>query len=283
MSKTFKGKVVWITGGASGIGAACCTHFAEQGAQVVCTDIQTKMGEALQKKLAGAGHQVAFYEQDVTSEQRWIALAETVLADFGKLHVLVNNAGIGEGGPILESTLESFRRIFAVNVESIFLGTRTCIPLIDQSGGGSIINISSVAGLRGAANLSAYCGTKGAVRLYTKATALECAGQGYKVRCNSVHPGIIETPIWAAVVPSEESITQLQFAVQMQAEAGGAKLPADGTNMSVPSMIAATSVPGGAVGLPIDIAKAVAFLAGDGASYINGSELVVDSALTAKT
>lgn len=283
MSNGFKDKVIWITGGASGIGAACCAHFAKHDATVVCTDIQTDQGMKLVKKLSDAGYKIVFHEQDVTDEQCWIRLSKTIMADFGKLHVLVNNAGIGEGGLILESTLESFRRIFAVNVESIFLGTRTCIPLIDQSGGGSIVNISSVAGLRGAANLSAYCGTKGAVRLYTKATAVECAAQAHKVRCNSVHPGIIDTPIWESVVSSSDSVEQLKFSVSARAEATGSDIPAAGINMSVPGMIAATNVPGGEVGKPSDIAEAVAFLASDAASYINGSELVVDSALTAKT
>lgn len=268
---SLEGKVVWITGGASGIGEACCGAFAALGAHVVCTDIQAEKGEALVKKLQKTTTgKMAFFEQDVTQEAAWQTLAAKVKKQWGGLHVLVNNAGIGDAAPILETTLETFRHMVAINLESIFLGTKACIPLIDQSGGGAIVNISSVAGLKGAPNLSTYCATKGAVRLYTKATAVECANLGLKVRCNSVHPGIIETPIWEAVVPSPENVGVLQAAVAKGSD-----------NISVPRVLAATAVPGGEVGLPSHVADTVTFLASERSSYVNGSELVIDSAMTA--
>lgn len=277
-----QGKIAWVTGGASGIGAACCKAFADAGASVVCTDIQVEEGKALVQSLQkAASGNVVFFEQDVTDEARWQELAGTIKNQLGGLHVLVNNAGIGNAASILETTLEAFRHMVAINLESVFLGTKTCIPLIDQSGGGAIVNISSVAGLRGAPNLSTYCATKGAVRLYTKSTALECAGAGLKVRCNSVHPGIIETPIWNDVVPNPETSGFISNSEEEQAKAANNELATEGTNMSVPRMIANNLVPGGEVGLPSNIADAVVFLASERASYINGSELVVDSAMTA--
>lgn len=282
-SISMQDKVVLVTGGASGIGEACCERFAAAGAQVICADLQVGKGETVVARVEAAGGKIAFFEQDVTDEARWKELADQIMQQFGGLHALINNAGIGEGASILETTLEDFRRQFSINMEGVFLGTRTCIPLIDQSGGGAIVNLSSVAGLRGAPGLSTYCATKGAVRLYSKATALECARDGLKVRCNSVHPGIIETPIWESVINDDEQTETLRMTVQMRAQAAGIELPEGGGNLSVPRMLAAITVPGGEVGLPANVADGIVFLASDAAAYINGTELVIDSALTAGT
>ena len=276
VAKDFEGKVVWVTGGASGIGAGVCKLLGARGAQVVCTDLQDDKGQDTVRAIEGAGGKATFYHQDVTNEDAWKEINDKIQSKFGALHGLVNNAGIGNGKSILETTLEEFRHMFAINMESIFLGTRTVIPPIDASGGGAIVNISSVAGLRGAPNLSTYCATKGGVRLYTKATAVECARGGLKVRCNSIHPGIIDTPIWEAVMESGDPNELVQ---SLAAQLGSV----EDTNMSVPQLIAATAVPGGQVGHPSDIANAVVFLLCDASQYINGTELVVDAGLTAST
>ena len=179
----------------------------------------------------------------------------------GRLDVLVNNAGIGVGAPsITTMTLEDFRRQQAINVEGVFLGMKHGLLLMRQAGaGGSIINMSSVAGLKGAPMLAAYSATKGAVRLMSKAVALECAAAKDGVRVNSVHPGIIETPIWLGIV-----------------ESGGSNAPPDLDALS------AMAVPLGVKGVPEDIAKAVLWLACDDSRYVTATELVVDGGITAR-
>ena len=169
--------------------------------------------------------------------------------------MLVNNAGIAVTGMITDLTLEDFRRQMAVNVDGVFLGVKTALPLMRRHGGGSIINISSIAGLRGAPRLSAYCASKGAVRLLSKSIAVECAAIRDGIRSNSIHPGIIETPIWTQVVP-------------------GSNEPPDLDAMS------AVRVPLQRKGVPTDIANAVLFLASDDSRYITGEEMVVDGGMT---
>ncbi|MHC5730661.1 MAG: SDR family NAD(P)-dependent oxidoreductase, partial [Nostoc sp.] len=140
-----------------------------------------------------------FLEHDTTREEAWIDGIAQIRARFGKLNILVNNAGVAVPGPVTDTTLADWRRQQSVNVEGVFLGIKQSLPLLRESGGGSIINMSSVAGLNGAAGLSSYCASKGAVRLFTKAVAMECAAARDGVRVNSVHPGIIETAIWDAI------------------------------------------------------------------------------------
>ena len=258
--KRVEGKVALVTGGASGIGAACAATLAREGASVVITDLQDPNGEALAREIGGGA---IFLHHDVTSEEAWIGVVAEVKRAFGRLDILVNNAGIGLSCPsITQMSLADFRRQQAVNVEGVFLGLKHSIPLMREAkNGGSIINMSSVAGLKGTAILAGYCATKGAVRLLTKAVALECADAKDGIRVNSVHPGIIETPIWETIVGME---------------APGSNSPPDLEAMS------AMIVPLGVKGLPKDIADGVLWLASSESRYVTGTELVIDGGLTTR-
>jgi NAD(P)-dependent dehydrogenase (short-subunit alcohol dehydrogenase family) len=252
------GKVAIVTGAASGIGAACAQTLARAGAKVIATDIDTAAGESVVRKIAAAGGEALFLDQDVTQEARWpqiIAAAET---RFGRLDVMVANAGIGLAVPLEEMSLSDWRRQQAVNLEGVFLSIRHAIAALRRAGGGSIILMSSVAGLRGAAGLAGYCATKGGVRLLAKAVALEVASDN--IRVNSVHPGIIDTPIWGKL-----------------GTAG-----AERRNASIdPREWARLAVPLAFAGEAQDIADGVLFLASDAARYLTGAELVIDGGLMA--
>ena len=160
-----EGKVAIVTGGASGIGRACAIRLAAEGARVAVTDIQDDLGRQLVDEIEKTGGRAVFLHHDVTEDAAWEAVAAQVLDRFGGLHILVNNAGIGIGGSILDMTLADWQRQQAINLDGVFLGLKHCIPLMRDAGGGSIINMSSVAGLKGSANLAAYNATKGGVRL----------------------------------------------------------------------------------------------------------------------
>ncbi|NIP93274.1 MAG: SDR family NAD(P)-dependent oxidoreductase, partial [Akkermansiaceae bacterium] len=195
------GKIALVTGGASGIGRGCALRLAEEGARVAVSDLQDEAGEAVVEEIRAAGGDAIYLHQDVTDEGVWVQTVEQVANQFGGLSVLVNNAGIGLIGPVTEFSLEDWRRQIAVNLDGVFLGTKHAVPVMRQGGGGSIINMSSVAGLQGGAGFSGYCATKGGVRLFTKAVAIECARE--HIRVNSVHPGVIDTPIWTTVQSGE--------------------------------------------------------------------------------
>ena len=258
-----EGKVALVTGGASGIGRACAEILAREGATVVITDVQNDKGAVLAAEIAGAGGKAAYFHHDVTSEDAWIDIVAQVGRDHARLDILVNNAGIAVGSSsITTMSLADWRRQQAVNVEGVFLGIKHCLPLMRSAGaGGSIINMSSVAGLKGSPTLAAYCATKGAVRLFTKAVALECANARDGVRVNSVHPGIIETPIWESIASIGQS---------------GANAPPDLDAMS------AMAVPMGIKGLPEDIANAVLWLTCEESRYVTGAELVIDGGLSVR-
>ncbi|MGH6985309.1 MAG: glucose 1-dehydrogenase [Caulobacteraceae bacterium] len=253
------GKVALVTGGASGIGAGCAERLANEGASVIVGDVQDSKGEALARALGGRSR---FMSCDVTSEDAWKEVIGAVDEEFGRLDILVNNAGIGLGAAsITEMSLADWRRQQAVNVEGVFLGIKHTLPLMRRAGhGGSIINMSSVAGLKGSPTLAAYCATKGAVRLFTKAIALECANAKDGVRVNSVHPGIIETPIWLTISGAP----------------GGSNAPPDLDALS------AMAVPLGVKGVPRDVAEAVLWLASEESRYVTGAELVVDGGLSVR-
>ncbi len=250
-------KVALITGGAMGIGRACAEHMAKEGAHIIVTDIDDVTGQQTVSSICEQGAEAIFLPQDVTSESQWQSVLESILTQYGQLNVLVNNAGIAIRKPFLELTLDEFHRQNAVNLDGVFLGMKTCIPAMAKSGAASIINVSSVAGLKAAPTLAAYSMTKGGVRLLSKSVAKECALAGLEVRINSIHPGIIDTAIWQKMnetMPGDNRRT---------AEAG------------------ASGVPGNIVGKPADIANAVVFLASDESRYMNGSEVVVDFAYSA--
>ena len=260
MSKRAEGKVAIITGGASGIGRACAERLAEEGAIVVITDVQLDLGAEAAANIVESGGKAEFQLHDVTDEAQWQDVIETVKAQHGHLDILVNNAGIAIGGSIVDMPLEDWQRQQAINLDGVFLGVKHSIPLMRDTGGGSIINMSSVAGLKGAASLAAYNATKGGVRLFTKGVALECGQSRWNIRVNSVHPGIINTPIWTKVNP--------EF------------LP-DGENAVDVDNMAAVSVPTGVLGQPLDIANGVLFLSSDESQYITGTELVIDAGISA--
>jgi len=238
------GKVALITGAASGIGRATAALFHAEGAKVAATD----RNEAGLKTL-GPDADLAL-AQDVTDEARWREVVDAVVAAFGRLDILVNSAGIGVLGNIETATLADWRKVNAVNVEGTFLGCREAVRAMKETGGGSIVNLSSVAGIIGDASSAAYCASKGAVRMLTKSAALHCARAGYGIRVNSVHPGVIETPM-------------LQHNPAAFNEA----------------MVRATPIK--RIGQPDDIARMVLYLASDAASFITGAEFAVDGGSTA--
>ena len=253
------GKIALVTGGGSGLGRACAETLAREGAQVVVTDIDDEGMAATVASIEKQGGAALYHHHDTTDEAAWQSVLGEVQSRCGGLHILVNNAGIAIGGPLWEMTLDDWRRQNAVNLDGVFLGTKHAIPLIDQSGGGSIIIMSSVAGLRGSPGLAGYGASKGGVRLFAKSAALECAAAGLKVRVNSVHPGIIDTPIWTKF------------------PTGGM---GGGANVIDPEALASATVAHRA-GRPGEIADGVLYLASDLASYVNGSELVIDGGIMA--
>jgi NAD(P)-dependent dehydrogenase (short-subunit alcohol dehydrogenase family) len=251
------GKIAIVTGGASGIGAACTTTLAREGAKVVVTDLDDTGGQAVVHKIESAGGEAIFLHHDVTLEESWPAIIEATERRFGRLDVMVANAGIGILCKAVEMSLADWRRQTAVNLDGVFLSVKYAVPAMRRAGGGSIIITSSVAGLRGSAGLAGYCATKGGVRLFAKAVAMECAAEGDGIRVNTVHPGVIDTPIWT-------------------------KLPASsGNNAPIdPNEVAKTGVPFGRAGQAQDIANGVLFLASDASSYMTGAELVIDGGMT---
>jgi NAD(P)-dependent dehydrogenase (short-subunit alcohol dehydrogenase family) len=262
MTGRVQGKVALITGGASGIGRGCAETLAAEGAAVVITDVQDDKGAEVAAAIAKAGGKCEYLRHDVTDEAAWAGVVGQVKARHGRLDILVNNAGIAIGGSILEMTLADWRKQTAVNLDGVFLGVKHAIPLMRVSGdGGSIINMSSVAGLKGAATLGGYCATKGGVRLFTKAVAMECANAKDGIRVNSVHPGIIETPIWLSILNPANP---------------GANAPPDLDAMST------MAVPLGVKGYPEDIANGVLWLASDESRYVTGAELVIDGGLSVR-
>jgi NAD(P)-dependent dehydrogenase (short-subunit alcohol dehydrogenase family) len=259
MAGRVEGKVALVTGGASGIGKGCAERLAAEGATVVLTDMLDDLGQAVAANIIGAGGKAEFLSHDVTDEDAWVGVIARVKAAHGRLDVLVNNAGISIGGSVLEMPLESWRRLMAVNLDGVFLGTKHSIPLMRESGdGGSIVNMSSTAGLKGAARLAGYCATKGGVRLFTKAVAMECGNAKDGIRVNSVHPGLIDTPIWQ----------------------GGAARRAPANSGADLDAMSASFVPLGVKGVPLDIANAVLWLASEESRYVTGTELVIDGGLT---
>jgi NAD(P)-dependent dehydrogenase (short-subunit alcohol dehydrogenase family) len=257
--KILEGRVALVTGGARGLGAAAARALAGAGAKVVVSDIGDGNGTAA--SIGGA-----YIKHDVTSEADWDAAVAFAKKTFGGLDILVNNAGVFWVRPIATTTLEAFRHMQQVNVEGVFLGLKHAIPAIAEraqkwDGGGSIINISSVAGLVGAANLIAYNASKGAVRLMTKSAALECAEQKLKIRVNSIHPGMIDTDM-------------MRGAASLLAKVAGTDAETELARM-------AKRHPLGRVGRDTDVAGAVLFLAGDTSAFMTGSEVVVDGGMTA--
>jgi NAD(P)-dependent dehydrogenase (short-subunit alcohol dehydrogenase family) len=246
-------KVVLLSGGASGIGAATARAVVREGGKAVLADRDEATGKALAEELGAASLFVAL---DVTNEAAWEKAVAAAVETFGGLHGLLNAAGVGVRNSIEDCTLKEYRRINDVNSLGTFLGCKAAIAAMKQSGGGSIVNISSVLGLRGSAWAMAYCASKGAVRLLTKHVALHCAQMKYNIRCNSVHPGYIDTPMIAP------------------------RLAAPVGNMSGRQWLEELH-PLGRLGQPEEVANMILFLLSDESSFSTGSEFVCDGGLTA--
>ena len=245
-------KVALISGAARGMGATEARLFAGEGAKVVIGDILEEEGRQTEAEINEAGGECLFIRLDVTSESDWQRAVAATAARFGKLDVLVNNAGIYRTEGIEETSEELWDLVLEINGKGVFLGTKLAIPEMRKAGGGSIINISSVAGLTGGVGSAAYRASKGAVRLFTKATAIQYAAEG--IRANSVHPGVIETPMTAPNLLADEDSRRRSAARH----------------------------PIGRNGKPEDIAYGVLYLASDESSFVTGSELVIDGGLTAQ-
>jgi 3(or 17)beta-hydroxysteroid dehydrogenase len=247
------GKVAIVTGGAMGLGEADARILAREGARVVVTDVNRELGGTVAKSIGGE-----YRFHDVTNEGQWIELIADVAKKYGALHILVNNAGIVEPGNIETQTYEEYKRQMAVSADGTFLGCKYAVPAIAKSGGGSIVNMASIASKRGVHNVVAYCAAKGAVEALSRAVAVHCLTQRNSVRCNSIHPGSIDTPMVRGI---------------------GAKLVAAGlVNMQAPNSPPPTQQ---RLGEPLDIANLVLFLASDESKFISGQEFIPDGGISA--
>jgi len=246
-------KVALITGGASGIGLAGAQLLAGEGAKIVLTDRDESQSRSALEALAP---RTAFHKLDVTREDEWIAVIDAVVSDFGRIDILLNSAGVSLLKDIESTTLDEWRALMAVNLDGTFLGCKHAVRVMKDCGGGSIVNMSSVAGLIGAGNLAAYSASKGGVRLLTKSVALHCARKGYNIRCNSVHPSFADTPMLQGMIAAARNPEKL----------------ASGFTAASPL---------GRLAQPIEIARTILFLASDESAFTTGAELVVDGGLTA--
>ena len=257
--KRVKDKVCIVTGAALGIGHACALRLAQEGARVALFDMLDAEGEALAAKLVAEGYDAAYWHVDVSSEANVASAVDAVVARFGAVHVLVNNAGIsGSTKPTHELTEAEWDAVQAINVKGVFFCTKHAIPHMRRAGHGSIVNLSSIYGLVGAPDVPAYHASKGAVRLMSKTDALLYAGD--RIRVNSVHPGYIRTPMVEHHLRESVPATDLETAI---AEVGRLH-------------------PLGHMGEPDDIAWGVVYLASDESRFVTGSELVIDGGYTAR-
>jgi 3(or 17)beta-hydroxysteroid dehydrogenase len=249
-----KGKSAIVTGAAGGLGGGIARLLASEGAAVTLTDVNETGGRAIVREIEAGGGRAVFVKHDVTSESDWSRVIETTLAEYGKLDVLVNNAGVMLVREIEKMALEEWRWLMGINLDGVFLGTKHAVGAMKKNGGGSIINMSSAGGIIGTAhNSAAYSASKGAVRLFTKAAALEFSkiGHDYNIRVNSVHPGVIETPMVASL--RDDSLGDTLGKI----------------------------MPIGFIGQPADVAYGVLYLASDESRLVTGAELVIDGGWTA--
>lgn len=256
-SSRVAGKVALVTGAASGLGACAARMLAAAGARVVLTDVNRAGADAVAAEI---GQAAIALTHDVTDEAQWQLVVGEAVDHFGGLHVLVNNAGIGTPGTVEDTDLETWRRVHAIDLDGVFLGCKHAVrPIADTvrtTGlGGSIVNISSVAGIIAAANLAAYNSAKAGVRHLTKSVALHCARKGYGIRCNSVHPAFVDTPILD------------QVGTTLTPEEVRAKM--------------ARQLPLGTIGKPEDVGWAIVYLASDESRFMTGAELVLDGGVSA--
>ena len=246
-----EGKVALISGGARGMGAAEARLFAREAAAVAIADVLEDEGREVEREITELGGGARFIKLDVTSEDDWRHAVEATVNEFGKLDVLVNNAAILRREQVLETTEQMWDQVMSVNAKGVFLGTKYAIPEMRRAGVGSIVNISSSAGITGSHQSAAYHASKGAVRIFTKAAAIQYAKDN--IRVNSVHPGPIDTPMLAGADPDAASREARESQVPLRR-----------------------------FGRPVEVAYGVLYLASDESSYVTGSELVIDGGRTAQ-
>jgi len=254
------GKVALVSGASSGLGESAARMLASEGATVVLADINDEAGEKVAREIETEGGKAIYTHLDVSREDDWVRVMELTKRSFGGLNITVNCAGINQTriSPT-DETVEALHRVMSVNMDGVFLGTKHSVALMSETQPvtGSIVNVSSMAGLVGFADLGAYCASKGAVRMYTKSAALSCAARGLKIRVNSVHPGIIDTPL-------------LRKAMQFI------------TTPDEAERVYASMQPVGHMGQPVDVAFGILYLASDEARFVTGAELVIDGGYTAR-
>lgn len=252
------GKTILVTGAANGLGREAARLLAAEGASVWLTDIDDAGGNQTVAEITGSGGKARYLHHDVSSPEAWGTVFDTLRAEAGKLDVLVNNAGGGTYNDIETVTFEEWRRVMAINLDATFLGTQKAIQWMKETGGGSIVNVSSVAAFSGAPNLAAYCAAKAGILMLSKSSAVYAGQKGYRIRVNSIHPGLVDTKagkemaMLATGAPEEQAI---------QAFTG--------------------LHPIGRIGQPIDIANGILFLASDESSFMTGAHLVIDGGFTA--
>ena len=267
-SQRLSGRVAFVSGGLRGIGLACVERFLAEGAEVVLSDLEAPDSDVAKSTLARLGQAASYVQANAAREEDWLRARDHVEQLHGKLHILVNNAGIGPTSPVEAMALADWHRIMSINVDGVFLGVKTFTPLLSRcggevTGGAAIINVSSMYGIVGAVDTSAYNASKGAVRLFTKGIALEFATKKVPIRANSLHPGMIETPM-------------MDNGFQALVDQG----LADSVQQLKDGMIALT--PLGRLGQPEDLAAGVFFLARADSAFMTGAELVMDGGWTAQ-
>lgn len=267
-SRRLISKVAFVSGGLRGIGLACVERFLAEGAEVVLSDLEAADSENVKRIMSKFGRAASYVQANVAKEEDWHRALNTVQQSHGKLHILVNNAGTDLTGPVETLKLEDWRRIMDVNVTGVFLGVKTFVPLLASSGktvvgGASIINISSIMGIVGFNEVSAYNASKGAVRMFTKGIAVEFAKKNMAIRANSLHPGFVSTPL-------------LHTGFQRWVDSGFAE-----KKEHLMDAIA-SATPMGRIAEPAELASGVYFLASEDSAYMTGAELVIDGGWTAQ-
>ena len=249
-----EGKTALVTGAASGIGLQTSIRLAEEGARVMMTDINLEEGLQQAEKL---GANATFLKLDITEEEEWISVLGETVKRFGRLDILVNSAGMVLIADVEQITLEDWRKVHAVNLDGTFLGCKHGVRVMKEFGSGSIINLSSVSGMIGGFNLAAYNSSKGAVRMLTKSVALHCARAGYGIRCNSIHPTFIETPMLESMIRDSPDPEKARQTLVRQ-------------------------VPLRRIGKPDDVANMIVYLASDESTFVTGTEMVIDGGVIAQ-
>ena len=249
-----EGKTALVTGAASGIGLQTSIRLAEEGARVMMTDINLEEGRQQAEKL---GANATFLKLDITEEEEWISVLDETVKRFDRLDILVNSAGMVLIADVEQITLEDWRKVHAVNLDGTFLGCKHGVRVMKEFGAGSIINLSSVSGMIGGFNLAAYNSSKGAVRMLTKSVALHCARAGYGIRCNSIHPTFIETPMLESMIRDSPDAEKARQTLVRQ-------------------------VPLRRIGKPDDVANMIVYLASDESTFVTGTEMVIDGGVIAQ-